>query len=72
MPEFSSFGEYRSTARSFMSGGAGEDVLEGFRLNGDILRFDPTTQYFGVMSREGIIRTFFRPESQNYFYEQFR
>lgn len=42
MPEFSSFGQYRSAARDFMGGGAGPGVIERMRGT-DILRVDPNT-----------------------------
>ncbi len=52
------------------------ELLEGVRANGDIVRFDPSTGYFGVRSPDGTIRTFFRPDGDasarlQYFYEQF-
>ena len=72
LPEFSSFREYRSAARSFFSGGPGKGVEQGARANGDMIRFHPSTGHFGVMSPDGIIRTFFRPDNpQQYFLNQF-
>ena len=32
------------------------------RRDGALVRFDPKSGYFGVMTREGTIKTFFRPE----------
>jgi RHS repeat-associated protein len=61
LPEFSNFGEYRSAARAFMGGGAREEVLEGIRKGGDLVRLDPKSGYFGVRDASGTIRTFFRP-----------
>ena len=31
------------------------------RKKGDVLRYDPTTEEFGVVSSAGIIRTYFKP-----------
>jgi RHS repeat-associated protein len=73
LAQLSTFGEYRAAARSFMNGPPGEGVLQGLRSNGDIVRLDPKTGDFGLLSREGTIRTFFRPDDPvKYFYEQFK
>jgi hypothetical protein len=77
LPEFSSFDEYVQTARGFHSGAPGEGVLEGIRKGGEIVRFDPSTGYFGVRTQQGMIRTFFRPEGDaaarlQYFLDQFK
>jgi hypothetical protein len=45
--KFSTFAEYRSVARSFMSGGGGPGVLNGMK-DGNLLRFDPSTGYLGL------------------------
>ncbi|HUZ23326.1 MAG TPA: hypothetical protein VMV07_06125, partial [Streptosporangiaceae bacterium] len=72
MPEFGSFSEYRAAARQFMGGGTPSGVMEGIRSNGDLLRFDPSSGYFGIQSGGGVIRTFFRPDDGiGYFFQQF-
>jgi filamentous hemagglutinin len=74
MPEFGSHGEYRNAAQEFMPRPSGDGFLEGIRpKDGAIVRFDPSTGYFGAMPN-GIIRTFFRPDfaaQMNYFNSQF-
>jgi pyocin large subunit-like protein len=71
VPEFATFADYRNAARSFMSGSGGSGTLNGFK-DGNLLRFDPSTGYFGVLSNKGVVRTFFRPDDGiAYFYEQF-
>jgi RHS repeat-associated protein len=72
LPEFSNFREYRSAARAFMSADAPEGVMQGLRGT-DLVRVDPKSGYFGVRSQEGVIRTFFRPQSDPvaYFLRQF-
>ncbi|GAB2796547.1 hypothetical protein [Amycolatopsis magusensis] len=62
MPEFLNFAEYRTAARSMMGAGRPNGVLEAFRANGDVLRVNPQTGYFGIRTKEGVIRTFFRPD----------
>ena len=73
MPEFKSFDEYRKAARGFMGGGRQNGVLEGMRpRDGRLVRFDPSTGYFGVRDSQGQILTFFRPaRGIDYFREQF-
>ena len=72
MPEFGSLSEYRSAARAFMSG-SGEGTLQGIRSGGDLLRFDTASGNFGVLSPQGVIRTFFRPDDGvDYFLRQFK
>lgn len=60
-PEFTSLDSYVSAARSFWAPSAREGILQGTRADGSILRFEPSTGYFGVM-RNGRINTFFRPD----------
>jgi len=62
MSEFSSAGEYLSAAQRFLSEPLREGAMEIARKGGDLVRFDPGTGYFGVLSPDGIIRTFFRPD----------
>ncbi|MFL1418953.1 hemagglutinin repeat-containing protein [Pseudomonas fildesensis] len=60
VPEFTSLDSYVSAARSFWSPAARGGVMQGTRADGSMLRFEPSTGYFGVM-RGGKINTFFRP-----------
>jgi RHS repeat-associated protein len=72
MPEFKSFKEYTQAARRFHRGSPQKGVLEGVRANGDFIRFQPSTGYFGVRTSNGVIRTFFRPSNGiDYFRSQF-
>jgi hypothetical protein len=76
MPEYHSFGEYRDAARSFHSGAPSPGVLEAVRAKtGDFVRFEPATGRFGVRTRSGLIRTYFRPDGSaadqmQYFLDQ--
>jgi hypothetical protein len=76
LPEFGSFKEYLAAARRFHSGSPGQGVLEGVRADGDFVRFDPSTGYFGIRTPSSTIRTFFRPDGNpaarlQYFLDQF-
>ncbi|WP_165547438.1 RHS repeat-associated core domain-containing protein [Kribbella sindirgiensis] len=72
VPEVLDYQTYRRRARLFMGGGAQPGTIEGVRSSdGAVIRLDPSTGYFGVRSRDGIIRTFFRPDDPTtYFLEQ--
>jgi hypothetical protein len=65
MLEFSTKHEYIAGARSFFSPAMRNGVLQGARSNGDIVRFEPSTGYFGIM-RSGKISTFFKPNGNEY------
>jgi filamentous hemagglutinin len=54
--------EYEQMADRFLTGPRPEGVLERVRPNGDVVRFDPSTDAFGVVSRDGTSRTFCRPD----------
>jgi pyocin large subunit-like protein len=72
MPELGTLTNYRSAARAFMSG-PGVGTMQGVRRGGDLVRFDPATGNFGVLSPQGAIRTFFRPDDDvAYFLRQFK
>ncbi|MFM2482558.1 RHS repeat-associated core domain-containing protein [Celerinatantimonas sp. YJH-8] len=74
MPEFESLDDYLGAARSFWAPNARSGIVQGTRADGSILRFEPSSGYFGVM-RNGKINTFFRPDGDaaarlKYFEEQ--
>lgn len=54
--------EYEQMADAFLTGPKGPNTLEIVRPNGDIVRFDPTTDAFGVVSANGTIRTYYVPD----------
>jgi filamentous hemagglutinin len=54
--------DYERLASDFLTGPLATGVLEKTRANGDIVRFDPATQLFGIIRPNGIIRTFFKPD----------
>ena len=61
-------GEYAARAKGFMEGPKGPGVLEKLRPNGDVVRYNPATNEFGVKTRGGIIRTYFKPMAgRSYF-----
>ena len=45
-------------ADAFMTGPLREGALECFRANGDLVRFDPRTDEFGILTMAGHIATF--------------
>lgn len=70
--------EYERLADNFLSGPKGTDTLECRRGNGDRLRYNPVTNEFGVLRRDGVIRTYFKPDvawhrrqtNLDYFFEE--
>jgi hypothetical protein len=54
--------EYQDQASNFTTGEKPAGVLEKVRPNGDVVRYDPNTDEFGVASRDGIIRTYYKPD----------
>ena len=53
--------EYEAQAKAFLTGPKPSGVLEKVRSNGDIGRYNPTTDEFGVASPSAI-RTYFKPD----------
>lgn len=54
--------EYQAQANVFLTGAKVAGVLEKARPNGDIVRFNPATDEFGVVSSSGAIRTYYKPD----------
>ena len=53
---------YEQQANAFLNGLRGAGVLEKFRANGDIVRFNPAAQEFGIVKGDGTMRSFYRPD----------
>lgn len=52
---------YEQRAARFMGGQTRAGVMQGTRpRSGDVVRYDPKTREFGVITREGKIRTYYR------------
>lgn len=45
-----------------MAGKPGREVMQAVRKNGDIVRYNPKTKQFGVVRKDGVIRTYFKPD----------
>ena len=53
--------EYEQMASDFLVNQKGRTVVECTRKsNGDLLRFDSTSEEFGVISGNGVIRTYYK------------
>lgn len=57
--------EYERLAEAFMRGPLRDGARECFKRTGELVRFDPRTAEFGVLSQDGIVYTFMiaRPSS---------
>ena len=54
--------EYQAQADKFLTASKPAGVLEKARTNGDIVRYNPSTDEFGVVSSGGSIRTYYKPD----------
>ncbi len=54
--------QYQQMADNFLTGPRGTNTLELVRPNGDVVRYDPTTDAFGVVSSNGTVRTYYVPD----------
>lgn len=65
--------EYLAAAKNFMLQTKKNPNLEWFTRNsGDLVQFDKSSGEFGVMSKQGIIRTYFKPKGgYNYYLKQY-
>ena len=52
---------YEAMANRFLTDSKPIHVLECLRGGGDLIRFDPRSNAFGVLARNGIIRTYYKP-----------
>jgi len=53
--------DYEQMADTFLSGDKPETVHECARPGGTKIRYDPTSEAFGIIDNGGIIRTYFKP-----------
>ncbi|HEY3940443.1 MAG TPA: hypothetical protein VGL97_23650 [Bryobacteraceae bacterium] len=54
--------EYQQQASDFLTRIKPQGVLEKIRPNGDIVRYNPATEEFGVLSKSGAVRTYYKPD----------
>jgi uncharacterized protein RhaS with RHS repeats len=57
-------GDYQSKAAGFLTGAPKDGVQQATRKNGDVVRFDPKTNDFGVIKKDGTIKTYYKPDPQ--------
>ena len=61
--------EYLTAAQNFVSTKGNQGVLSTVRANGDTVIYNPTTNEFAVITNDGAIRTFFKPDPAIHGYE---
>jgi filamentous hemagglutinin len=54
--------DYQSLADQFMSAPRSPTVHECVRAGGDIVRYDSSTEEFGILDKDGVIRSYFKPD----------
>jgi hypothetical protein len=53
---------YERAASSFLAGKPRPGVMQGIRSNGDVVRYNPKTNEFAIKTKDGTIRTYFKPD----------
>ncbi|MBO8172923.1 MAG: hypothetical protein H0Z33_13670 [Bacillaceae bacterium] len=54
--------QYLQGARNLVSSTPGGNILTKTRTNGDKLVYNKATNEFGVVSKDGVLRTYFKPK----------
>ncbi|WP_169509081.1 ALF repeat-containing protein [Actinopolyspora mortivallis] len=62
--------QYREEAQKLLKNNPNKAVREHTRNNGDILRLDKETGYFGVKKSDGTIKIFFKPDDPIKYFEK--
>ncbi len=62
--------EYLREAQTLRDRPAGGDILESVRADGVVTRFDRGSGAFLAVDRSGVIRTFFRPNDGEAYYQR--
>lgn len=62
--------EYLRAAQTLRDRPAGGDILESVRADGVVTRFDRGSGAFLACDRDGVIRTFFRPNDGEAYYQR--
>jgi pyocin large subunit-like protein len=60
-PRFVSADAYEAAAVQFLTKTRTTTILECVRRNGDIIRFDQTSDEFAICSHDGILKTYYKP-----------
>ena len=53
--------EYEALADQFLGGPLPQSAFECERANGDVVRYDPTTNEFGILCQHNCIVTYYKP-----------
>ncbi|GAA2896456.1 DUF6531 domain-containing protein [Nonomuraea rubra] len=64
-PHLNNAKEYVEEATDFLTG-SHPGVLTKTRSNGDVVRYDPQTEQFGVATAQGVPRTYYKPDPQRH------
>jgi len=60
--QFRTATDYESAAIAFLTVPMTDTMLECVRRNGDVLRYDTATNTLAICNRDGILKTFYRPD----------
>ena len=53
--------EYEKMASKFLTSPQSKAILQKTRPDGDFVRYNPATNEYGTMTKEGVIKTYFKP-----------
>ena len=59
--------QYDKDGRKFMGQQQQEDIFEYDRINGDTVRFNPTTGEFGIKTIDNVMRTYYKASIEYYW-----
>jgi pyocin large subunit-like protein len=65
--------DYLDLADAFLGGPPSATAITRYRGSGDLVRYDPATREFGILRKDGIIKTYFllkKPNAMEYFEQE--
>jgi len=68
LPGFSSLADYKAAAQQLWTRSPGGSIVERTVTNGNRLRWNWDDSTFGVLSPDGVIRTYFRPDKEYLYF----
>ncbi len=61
-PPFTSAEDYEAAGIAFLTTALTGNMKEGLRRNGDVIRFDSSTDEFAICDRNGVLKTYYKPD----------
>ena len=61
-PPFASAADYEAAGIAFLTGTVTAIIMECVRRSGDTIRYNPSTNEFAICDRDGVLRTYYKPD----------